>query len=504
MIPCLAAFGDLAVAATYHADPETGSMSNPGTAEAPWSSLEAVFAAGKTFEAGDIILLRSGYHGLPEVKGRNSAAAFIQPEAGALPKIRKLTVKDASDWVISGLDISPENTTPVAYGITLVDIQNSCTRITISGCQMRAAADTSGWDVADWQDNAGHGISSKAPYTVLRNNTIHNVGFGMTISKTATHTLAASNTIKGFSMDAIRCLADFSTFEYNTVTDSYVSDSNHDDFFQSYSTDASGSVGRGTVYNVTLRGNIFISSTVDHPLKKPPQGIGLFDGMFENWVIENNIISSRTYHGIALYGAINCRIANNTVVENPVSGSSNNKPWVKIYEHKNQSDGSPWPVRSSGNLIRNNISSAKADMPFTAGTMDHNVTVTDYPACFTNYGEFDFSLLPQSPAVGAGNAEGAPPLDLLGRTRQVPFEAGAYELLADTIGDSILTGAVRGPGGFSITWDSRIGPVDVERSTSLGESSWKTVSKNDADGKHTDATAPESGPVFYRLRKEER
>src|SRR5688572_12088304 len=48
-----------ASAATYHVDPASGQMSNPGTASQPWSTLEAVFAANKTFAAGDVILLKS-------------------------------------------------------------------------------------------------------------------------------------------------------------------------------------------------------------------------------------------------------------------------------------------------------------------------------------------------------------------------------------------------------------------------------------------------------------
>src|SRR5688572_7588524 len=51
-----------ASATTYHVDPASGQMSNPGSAAQPWSTLEAVFAANKTFAAGDVILLKSGYH----------------------------------------------------------------------------------------------------------------------------------------------------------------------------------------------------------------------------------------------------------------------------------------------------------------------------------------------------------------------------------------------------------------------------------------------------------
>jgi hypothetical protein len=56
---CVAVFGCLsAVAETYYAEPNVGSMSNPGTAEQPWSTFEAVAAAGRSFVAGDVLVLR--------------------------------------------------------------------------------------------------------------------------------------------------------------------------------------------------------------------------------------------------------------------------------------------------------------------------------------------------------------------------------------------------------------------------------------------------------------
>ncbi len=53
-----------------------------------------------------------------------------------------------------------------------------------------------------------------------------------------------------------------------------------------------------------------------------------------------------------------------------------------------------------------------------------------------------------------------------------------------------------GPGGFTIVWNSGGAPVTVERSTDLIE--WTPISAADADGTHTDTTAP-AGRAFYRL-----
>ena len=418
-------------AATYYVDPATGSMANAGTAVSPWSTLEAVFTANKTFAAGDAILLRSGYHGTPQIKGNNTGVVTIQPDAGATPKLKKLFVKTATQWVISGLDICPENAAPGTYDLgNLVDIAATASNITLQNCTLKKVQSIAGFTVNDWYNRVGDGsaVLTRAPYTKIIGNSVVNIGFGIQVTAEGINSLVSRNTITNFYGDGFRALANFGTFEYNTVKNSYVADSNHDDFFQSWSVGTDGVIGHGTISNITVRGNVFISSTdPNQSLPAPPQGIGCFDGMYENWVIENNVISSQTYHGIALLGAINCRIANNTVVENAASGFTTVKPWVAVFEHKKNANNTSWPVLSSGNLIRNNISSSPASLPSGAGTLDHNLTTTAYSTYFTNHAAFDFSLLATSPAVGAGDATSAPSIDVLQNTRSLPYDVGAYE-----------------------------------------------------------------------------
>jgi len=187
-------------------------------------------------------------------------------------------------------------------------------------------------------------------------------------------------------------------------------------------------VGKGTVYRITLRGNIFISRrNPAQPYYAPPQGIGCFDGMYEDWVVENNLIVSQTYHGIALYGAVNCKVVNNTLVENPLDGTGTIRPWVLVTSHKANADGTPWAVPSTGNLIRNNISARPASMVAGGGVIDHNQTTTAYTTYFTDYAGFDFSLKPTAPAVDAGLETDAPTSDIDGNPRIIPFDIGAYE-----------------------------------------------------------------------------
>ena len=162
----------MAWSATFHVNPASGSMSNPGTAAEPWSTLEAVFDANKTFAAGDEILLYSGYHGAPTVKGDNSATVRIRPAIGATPKLKNLIVRSGSRWEISGLDICPENQSPgTTHGSTMVEIEGSASHITLRDCVIRGSFSIEGWDFEDW-DVVGRGIRTAAAHTLLEGNHI--------------------------------------------------------------------------------------------------------------------------------------------------------------------------------------------------------------------------------------------------------------------------------------------------------------------------------------------
>lgn len=424
----ISVFLTAAPAATYHVDPASGSMSNPGSATQPWSTLEAVFTANKTFAAGDVILLKSGYHGAPQVKGTNSGVVTIRPDTGHTPKLSRLIVRNGARWTIEGLDVCPENAGAGLYQDTnIVDLQSSASFVTLRNCLVRAAFDTTGWTVANWQDRAGNGLWVQGPDAVVTGNRFENVGYGIRVRKGGTRAVISRNTIKSFGMDGIVALGDDGIYEYNTVTGSHVADSNHDDFLQSWSADAAGTVGAGTIYRNTVRGNVFISRTdANQPLATEPMGISLFDGMFEGWVIENNLVVSNVGNGIVINGAVNCRIVNNTAVQNLIGGAASSRPFIKIGQHNDFTDGTSFPPASTGNLIRNNISASAASLT-GGGNMDHNVNTTSYSTWFTNHLALDFTLKPTSPGVGAGITDQAPTIDLRELPRTAPYDLGAYE-----------------------------------------------------------------------------
>lgn len=402
---------------SYYVDPSSGSMSNPGTSAQPWSTLEAVFSAGKTFSSGDTIYLRNGYHGFPTITGNPAGNVTIQPQSGHSPTAKKVIFNNASNFTLSDLEISPELVSSYEQG-TFVTINSNCSDIVLSDCLIYSAASISGWSASDWTSKSGTGVSCSGEDCVITGNHILNTRFALNLNASAEYSEASYNTIENFAADGIRTLGNYQKIEYNLIMNAFNVDSNHDDGIQSWTVGAGG-VGTGTLYGTEIRGNVIISYTDSgQPLKTTLQGIGCFDGFFEDWVVENNIVCVDQWHGIAFYGATDCKFVNNTVVENPIAAFSNT-PWLGIFHHKTLGN-------STGNLVRNNL---VYDLNIVSGsaTVDNNIETSSYTSHFVDYSNFDFHLKSSSSAVDAGSSNQAPSIDFEGDTRDSNPDIGADE-----------------------------------------------------------------------------
>lgn len=412
-------------AATYYVDPTAGAMTGDGSAEKPWSTLEAVMAAKKSFKDGDEIRLRAGFHGRPVVHGVfENKSLTIRPDGSVRVQVGALTFKAAANCVVEGLVITPDGV-PAAKGRTqsLVTIGPDCHGITVRRCEVYSKNSISGWTEGDWLAQSITGITCSGAHSTIADNTLRNVRFGITLGREAHDSIVAHNVVQDFMSDGLRGLADNCVFECNTVKNCYKIDDNHDDGFQSWSGGEAGvKVGGGVVKGVTLRGNTFISYTDPaQPFKAAMQGIGCFDGMFEDWVVENNLVVTDMWHGIAFYGAKNCRIVNNTVVKNPIDAAPRT-PWIQISPHKRG-------MKSTGNLVRNNLVQT-LNVTDDEATADHNIVMQKPADAFVDFAHFDFHPRSDSAAVDAGSSDGTPAQDLAGKRRIMPPDAGALE--ADT------------------------------------------------------------------------
>ena len=228
------------------------------------------------------------------------------------------------------------------------------------------------------------------------------------------------NVVENFAGDGMRGLGDRSTFRNNTIKNAYAVNGNHDDGFQSWSR-GPGGVGTGVVTGNTVSGNTFISYTdPDQPFKGKLQGIGMFDGGFDDWVIENNVVITDAYHGISLYSVTDSRIVNNTVIDR--DEDFGNSPWLSVRNDD-----------SANNTIRNNLLQKLVIENDAANTADHNLVIRslgDLAALFADMEAFDLRLVEGAAAIDAGSALLAPGADRLGTARPQGggVDIGAFEL----------------------------------------------------------------------------
>ncbi len=414
-------FPNLLWGASYYVDPANGDMSNPGTIELPWKTLEQVLSQRKAFEAGDTIILRSGYHGAIYLNSENNNYVTIEAMKGESPKVSRIQIGKARFWHIKGISISPENAKEYVRR-TLVDISEHASDISIENCMIFSVKDSSDWSANDWVKKSCFAIVIRGPRIRVANNHLLNVGCG--IINVGEHNLVENNVIENYSGDGIQAQGNDCVYRHNIIKNCYNVDDNHDDGIQSWSV-GQGGVGTGTVKNVVIEANIIINnSDPNQKYKGTPQGIGCFDGFYENWLIANNIVVVDHWHGITLGGARNCKIINNTVVD--IKQGEPGPPWIVIDKHKNGS-------KSTGNLIRNNLAKTFPSKP-EIGQMDHNIVITNYDDFFVNYKKFDFRLKPGCPACDAGSNEGITEKDFLRKKRLHgdTVDVGAIEFIPES------------------------------------------------------------------------
>ena len=451
LLTSAAALASAARATDFYVDPVLGSDSGDGSAGNPWRTLQQVIEGdrietriwaslpyqpgaafvtvnpGAPVKAGDTLWLRTGDHGAIFLQGAyNAAPITITAAPGQIPRITRVTLSAVQNWVLRGLDVSPSHALPPLAPGTMIDVDSHnwygpTWDVRIENCDLYSVADASGWTAAQWVNEASSGIGVGGERVAIVGNRLRNVRFGISVD--GDDARISRNTIDGFSADGLRGLGDRDRFENNLVQNSYVGDpedGNHDDGFQSWSV-GPGGVGTGEVRDLVLSGNIFINSTaVGGPppaLRTNLQGIGCFDGMFVNWTVENNVVVTDHWHGISLYGAVDSKIVNNTVID-AVAGSPG-PPWIMT----NSNQGTP----SSNVVVRNNLA-ADYSLAGTGIVADHNFEFTNAPALFVAP-PYDLRLLAGSAAENTGNATGAPPRDLLGvsRPQGAAFDLGAYE-----------------------------------------------------------------------------
>ncbi|HFA51306.1 MAG TPA: hypothetical protein ENJ95_20015 [Bacteroidetes bacterium] len=402
----------------YYSDAANGDDNNPGTYKKPWKSLQNInLQKNKSSEI--LLLLKPGHYQNNDFNKLDFNKINIMPAAGGNAKLGAFTFSESENIILKSLTIEPKSICPQT---AFVEIKNNCQNIEISNCKIQAAENYDNWGNPNWKEKIKSGIFTWGKNILIKNNLLRNVFHGMEINGDVC--LIDHNIVDRFGGDAIRNTGSNNAFDFNTLKNAVVDDyydegGNHDDLFQAWTFDE-------PVEYVRISNNIGVAYA-DNDLLFPSkivQGLVNFDGFSENWLIENNLVLTDHPHGIALLGAKDCNIINNTVARNPRRDHDfESPPWIMIADHK---DGRP----SSGNMVQNNLTSALR-ITENAATADHNVVMdSTYSRYFVDYPGWDFHLKKGSGCIDAGSAFFSPKKDLDGKKR--PAEEGAdvgcYEL----------------------------------------------------------------------------
>lgn len=406
-------------AATYYVDPQVQS-GGQGTQSDPWPDVATAFASGQIV-GGDEILLAAGEYGSLLINGAHfdRPVTLRGPSGPAVAHFDTVRLIDSHYLTLERLAVWPRG--PIE-GLNIVVAEPNTSHIVLRDLDVRGAPDAADyptWSFARWEATHYFAIYIRGADSVVENSRITGVGFG--IQAFGPRGLVRGNQVRGFSGDGLRGVGDDILFEGNLVQDCVQINDNHADGFQAWSLGPDRTPGAGVMSGLVLRSNVIIewASETRPEFSCMLQGIGMFTGMYEDTLIENNLILTNHWHGISIRGGLNTRIFNNTVLG--LRGPDPQRPWIGLFPHV---DGRP----SAGAVIANNIASLLVfeDVDMAGIQQSQNLT-GGYPArILTAPYAGDFSPLPGGPAIDAADPLYAPDFDVYGTPRGTP-DIGAVE-----------------------------------------------------------------------------
>jgi hypothetical protein len=340
-----------AAARDWHVAPGAPAAAADGSLVHPFADLAAAVA---TAAPGDRVLLGPGDYGAVRLEGVTADPPItIQSADPAVPaRLSALRIRRSSGLSIEGLLVEGARVGAGKGGQPLVLVAEDANDIHLRGLTVRSGTGYETWGAATWLATVRNGIELNGTRNELTDSRIVAVRTGVIARGPEARVIG--NLVDGFSHDGMRGLGDNGWFEGNRVQNCVKVDGNHDDGFQSWSRGPDGKSGGGVIRGVVLKDNVILSNA-DRRLVAPIcprlQGIGMFDGMYEDWLIEGNRIETNAWHGITVLGGINVRVIGNYVSNQTPGQPGPPWTWITVAAHK---DGRP----GARNLIEGNQATA--------------------------------------------------------------------------------------------------------------------------------------------------
>lgn len=396
-----------------------------GTKANPWGTLESV-AKAKLFSSdpakgvvrpGDTVWLLDGHHGMPNIQNVvNSEFITLAAVNKGEASVDSIVIVKSAKFAVRGLRIgSPK----IATQLVLLAGEDYL----LEDCIIEPVADATKYTNEEWSTGPKYGIQCNvAKSTTIRNNTIRNIKFGMSLN--GEKIICEGNTVDYFCNDGINFTCSHSIFRGNTVKNHYagLGENYHYDGMQGFAYNSSPEY---ELTDLVIDGNTVIASTGEYETIPPVptgegvdylHGISVFDGACRNFTVTNNIVQCASHHGLAFYGLCDSKIENNTIVLLSKNRALRGKIGLFIGKPKfgaiiptnvtirnniaNTITVDPKILAAGGVIIDHNLIFEKSNKPL------NNLRTYDPKKVFTSYdparGRYDLRLRENSPAIGGG------------------------------------------------------------------------------------------------------
>lgn len=425
-------------AKTYYCLPDKGKIENPGTKELPLPSLQKVLSSEFKLLPGDTLLLMSGNHGTPELKGINTNYIYIFAAPNQKPVITHLDIAKTAattKWHLKSITFLDEKYTHKE----LISFYKKSMFITIEQCYFFSEKNTDSWSIEDWKTKLQKGIKLEGSRHKIENNTFTNISTGISVN--ANNCTINGNKISSFTNFGILCLGNNNIFTYNLIKNLVYTGFNAAAFKADNTKQA---ISKSNI----LLGNVIIDYT-DYKMEHlaPLMGIVGFEGNYTNWIIENNLVVTDHWHGISFQGISNSLIINNTVIDPyldtkypNLDKENQSKSFGPVRIWVSESDKG---VKSINNRVVNNLASDYL-LADSIGLISNNLKVrssySEMDEYFEKWDYLNFHLKDSSLAINAGNLQYAPKIDADGTKRPLgkTVNVGAYEYSYIQSGDQKL------------------------------------------------------------------